>query len=302
MFEQAHVMFLFAETPVHAGTGISLGVVDLPIQREGHTDYPIIQASGVKGAIRDWFERKNEPGVNAIFGPDRITRDEDAFAGAAAFTDARTTVFSVRSLRGVFAFLTSELALSRLFLDLQRAGVEPGWDPARLGKVPNGSTALACPGNALAQNDTAILEEFAFKTQADPELAKIAAWLSERAFPTAPAYGYWRAKMKVDLLLLPENAFRDFLRMSTDVQAHIRIDEKTRTVKSGALFYEESLPCDTLLVTTALAMKPAGRGGEGEPTSAADVMKTLNSLDQKRIQMGGKASLGRGLLAVRVVG
>lgn len=300
MFEHTAVMFLFAETPVHAGTGISLGIVDLPIQRERHTAYPIIQASGVKGAVRDWFERKGEPSVPCLFGPEKISRDEDAFAGAVAFSDARTTIFAVRSLRGVFAFATSKLALQRLFSDLCRASLCPPWDPRTLPIESHGHTALGCAGNSLAAQGTAILEEFAFKVTESADVAKIAEWLSAHAFPKHEAYSYWREKMKKDLLVLPENAFRDFLQMSTDVQAHICIDDAKRTVKEGALFYEECLPCDSILVASAFAMKPAKRPNPQDPSSSAEVMIKLATLDEQHIQMGGKATLGRGLMAVRL--
>ncbi len=53
--ENSTIMSLYAVSPVHAGSGSSMGVVDLPIQRERHTNWPHIQASGVKGAMRHHF-------------------------------------------------------------------------------------------------------------------------------------------------------------------------------------------------------------------------------------------------------
>jgi CRISPR-associated protein Cmr4 len=53
MFDRAAMLFLYTETPLHAGSGTSLGIVDLPIQRERTTGYPMIQASGLKGCLRD---------------------------------------------------------------------------------------------------------------------------------------------------------------------------------------------------------------------------------------------------------
>ena len=44
---------LHAISPVHAGAGSATGAVDLPIQRERHTGWPHIQASGIKGAFRE---------------------------------------------------------------------------------------------------------------------------------------------------------------------------------------------------------------------------------------------------------
>ncbi len=56
MFKKALPFFIYVITPLHAGTGQELGIVDLPIQRERHTGFPKIEASGLKGSIREVFE------------------------------------------------------------------------------------------------------------------------------------------------------------------------------------------------------------------------------------------------------
>src|SRR3989304_9296992 len=130
MFKKARVMFIYTETSLPCGSGTSLGVIDLPIQREKYTDYPVCQASGVKGVVREWFEKKydeKDPKIKYTFGPDFGRGDGDAHAGAATFTDARLLLFPVRSLNGVFAYATSRFALSRLKRDLEMAGVNVDW-------------------------------------------------------------------------------------------------------------------------------------------------------------------------------
>ena len=42
MKNNASILCLYAVTPCHAGSGASVGVVDLPIQRERHTNWPVI--------------------------------------------------------------------------------------------------------------------------------------------------------------------------------------------------------------------------------------------------------------------
>jgi len=42
MFKLAKPFFIICETPLHAGSGSDLGIVDMPIQRERHTDFPKI--------------------------------------------------------------------------------------------------------------------------------------------------------------------------------------------------------------------------------------------------------------------
>ena len=95
MFENTSIAIMYAVTPCHAGSGSALGVVDLPIQRERHTNWPMIQASGVKGAFRANFDRfKNkiadkeqikdfETLTESVFG----TSSDGGYAGSLSISD-----------------------------------------------------------------------------------------------------------------------------------------------------------------------------------------------------------------------
>ncbi len=102
------VLFIHAQTPMHPGAGTALGVVDLPVQRERHTQWPLIPGTSLKGVLRDAArgpsDSSDEEKVTDAFGPD--TKDADKHAGAITVTDARLLAFPVRSLRGVFAWVT----------------------------------------------------------------------------------------------------------------------------------------------------------------------------------------------------
>ena len=56
MSQATALLGLITETSLHAGAGSSVGVVDLPIQREGHNGWPCVFGSAVKGALRDMAE------------------------------------------------------------------------------------------------------------------------------------------------------------------------------------------------------------------------------------------------------
>lgn len=58
MYRLVRPLFLICETPLHAGSGSDLGIVDLPIQRERHTGFPEIEGSSLKGALREAIEQK----------------------------------------------------------------------------------------------------------------------------------------------------------------------------------------------------------------------------------------------------
>ena len=44
--------FMRVLTPMHVGAGEGLRYIDLPIEREAHTDFPLVQSTAIKGAIR----------------------------------------------------------------------------------------------------------------------------------------------------------------------------------------------------------------------------------------------------------
>ena len=123
----SRLLFLHAQTPVHPGTGTALDVIDLPVQRERHTRWPTVPGSSLKGILRAVC-RAGSDGTDdlwlAAFGPETI--DADKHAGALAVTDARVLAFPVRSLCGVFAWVTCPAVLGRLRRDVQLAGGDDG--------------------------------------------------------------------------------------------------------------------------------------------------------------------------------
>jgi len=303
MFKKARVMFIYTETSLHCGSGTSLGVIDLPIQREKYTDYPVCQASGVKGVVREWFEKKydeKDPKIKYTFGPDFGRGDGDAHAGAATFTDARLLLFPVRSLNGVFAYATSRFALSRLKRDLEMAGVNVDWQiPADQGDKISGVEGSKIKDS----NNKVVLEEYTFDFQADDSVKAIAGWISNKAIPEGTEYAFWKEKVKTDLLILPDNAFRDFVKFSTEVQARIMIDNKTKTVKQGALFYEESLSSDSLLYSVVMVHDPACDKDKrpDKLKTDNDVIAFIAEIDGKRLQFGGDATIGKGIVNVNLL-
>ena len=297
MFKEARLMFIYTETSLHAGSGTSLGVIDLPIQREKYTDYPVLQASGIKGAVRDWMETNNgseKQKIDLIFGPDTIGGGE-AFSGAATFTDGRLLLFPVRSMKGVFAYTTSCFALNRLKRDLNMAKVtNANWD---VPPEPQGNHVLGIQGSGLCEDGKILLEEYAFDFQGNNDVYKIAEWLSQNAFPNSPEYQFWKEKIKKDLVILPEDAFKDFVKLSTEVQARIKIDNETKTAATGALFYEEALTPDTFLYSVVMANDPF-KDEQNRPVglkNAKEIMNFISNLNGKRAQFGGDTTIGRGI-------
>jgi CRISPR-associated protein Cmr4 len=158
-------LFIYTETSLHAGVGSTVSVVDLPIQRERTTQFPIVQGSGIKGALRsqvaDAENKQSE--VEAVFGADTKkdnkfagaisvfgadTKKDNKFAGAISVGDARIVLFPVRSLAGVFAYITCPAVLARIGRDVSafpRLALDVGVEDA----LVSSKTAIAASNRVV---------------------------------------------------------------------------------------------------------------------------------------------------------
>lgn len=296
------MLFLYCETPVHAGSGNSLSIVDLPIQRERITNLPIVQASSLKGVLRAEVERilkqQNDTQapqkVKALFGPE--TQQASEHAGCVSQHDARILLFPVRSLVGVFAWTTCPLVLERFKREASAAGMQVDWTNSQL--PANSNQALVANDAEIVVDNTVVLEEFAFNAKPDQTVEKIAEWLSQNALPNSDEYEQWREWLPKRFVILPDDAFRNFTQMATEVITRIRIDQEKKTPVEGGLWTEEHLPSETLLYAPIFVSKPLTSGAE-QLKSADDVLNLLKDLDLDRLQIGGDETIGRGIVKVR---
>ena len=289
------MLFLYAETPLHAGSRRALGTVDLPIQRERTTGYPMIQSGSVKGRLRAEMKTSGKLGDDLVtlFGPE--TENASEHAGALSFGDARLLLFPVRSLAGVFAWVTSVDALARFYRELALLRTVPGWS------LPQGEPGEAeawVNGQALLAGGKVVLEEFSFTPVQNEAVQKIGKWLAENALPQGAEYAYWRNALSDHLCILPRDAFRDFVLYATEVQTHIKLDPDKKTVESGALWTAESLPVDSLLYVPVMAVKSRRKEKD---LDAAAVMKKLTDNLPARINFGGDETTGQGFVALKVL-
>lgn len=291
------LLFLYTETPLHAGVGSSVSIVDLPIQRERTTQYPIVQGTGVKGSLRSHVtsarpEDKNA--INAIFGPED-EKQASKHAGAIAVGDARIVLFPVRALKGVFTYVTSRHALARLARDLEAAGIQ-GVPSTELNVNFSGNiNALVSSREALIDDKMVVLEEYSFTGKVDETVRGWATWLSQYALPQDKTYEYWRKHLQSHLIVLSENDFRDFVVNSTQIETHVKLKQATKTVDEGALWTTESLPPDSLLVSSLIVRATRG----SETMDSQTVKKWLVDNVPSRIQLGGDETTGQGIVVTR---
>jgi len=331
MYQKAKPLFLICETPLHAGSGSDLGIVDLPIQRERHTSFPKIEGSSLKGALREAEEhhilkdlKKDGNGdfenkaiikealkkLNIVFGHDDgalrgfpkeemkklFNRTENGkeiegntdFAGAIGFTDARLLLFPVKSMKGVFAWITCHKILQQFESDMKLAGIKDIPELPTENKVATGS------GLYISKSPKkVVLEEYTFEVEEDDKVTKLGEWLANHLFDNNNSY--WSEKIKKDIIVLSDDDFTDFVNLSTEVITRTKISNKTGTVEAGALFTEEYLPTESIMYALVLAHRAFRYNSDFD---AEKVLAFFNENLAEVVQIGGSATIGKGLVRV----
>lgn len=291
MFQIAKPIFFICETPLHAGAGGGIGT-ELPIQREEHTRFPKVEASGIKGALREVFERdykqkgktKADPELVAVFGhPEK----GDENAGALGLTDARLLLFPVRSRRGVFAWTTCPRALARFARDLKVSAANSGGQAVKdlcalVEAVPKDKSTVA--QNGVIANGSVFLEEYSISVSVDYATGALATNLANLLnIPELPG----------QFVVIPDDYFSDFVQHNTEIHTRIRIGDDG-VVEDGALFTEEHLPAESVLYSLAMAHPEFKSGGK----NAADILKLFKDGLPEIVQIGGNATLGKGIVRI----
>ena len=260
--------FIKVITPLHAGSGSDLGVVDMPIQRESHTGFPKIEASSLKGSIRSAFtENNDEAKAVAIFG----TGDK---AGDLGFSDARILFFPVKSVRGVFAYVTCPMVLKRFEAD-RTTGSEASASPQKELWFPQTVDECKCivfgDKNKIDNTNNVILEEYSF--EATKISGEVKTSLPKELFEA----------IKERLVIISDDNFTHFVKNSTEVITRIRLKNGVADKESGGLFTEEYLPSESVMYALALG----------------EVAKFTND-DIKIMQIGGDTNLGKGIVELTI--
>jgi CRISPR-associated protein Cmr4 len=283
------VLGLYSETALHCGAEGGTGYVDLPIQRERHTFYPVIPGSTLKGVLRDELSSLGKAKIDAIFGT------EDAKSpGTISFGDGILVAFPVRSSLAPFHWVTCPFALERVFRNL---GIE---------------VTVKAPGSGRAwgggdKEENVLLEEIRLKKIPEPAFFKDGESPLGHLLKLLPAgepFNYTRKTFARRLLVVSDADFKELVETGTEVLTRIKLNflGTTRTLKradlteeeserasdidlQGNLFVEEVVPPETLFLA-------ALRGGN----SATDLVNALKN--RPVIRLGGDETIGRGVTHV----
>ncbi len=297
------LMFLFAETGVHAGGSESDGTVDLPIQREQATGLPVIWGESNKGALRE-FVRTNAKCANPLFEPgDEVllfgspppkgSGGGELTPGAIDVIDARLVALPVVTFKNTFAWATSPLLLSRLKRLAHLAGTDDRF-PAAIPEVHANSASVA----AVAWQGTIAVADHRLEGVVNSEARSWASDLAAHALPSTNHFDYVRAKMATDLLIVSDSTMGSLARSATDITARVQLRDDAKIVEHGPWFVEY-LPSDTLL-TRPLTFTP--QGVKTEPQNLAPARDRLfAALQDNTMVVGGQQSVGKGLVWTHIV-
>lgn len=281
----AQLLFLHALSPLHAGTGQGVGAIDLPIARERATNLPFVPGSTIKGVLRD--NSKDESLQIKIFGPKTDKADEHA--GSAQFADARLLLFPVRSLLGTFAWVTSPYVLQRFVRDLNDVGITN--HPALPTSLEKEEHCIVSKSSVLRHGTNIYLEDLDLTVQ-DESAQAWGEWLAQRIFA---ADTDWQNRLIERFCIVHDNVLNFLLETATEITARIKLQANAKTVEEGGLWYEESLPTESILSGLVLAT----------PTKKAEItpeqiFTELHEFNGKILQVGGKATVGRGLVRLHI--
>lgn len=278
------ILGLHAETSIHAGAGSALDVIDLPIQREAHNNWPCIFGSSVKGALRAAASAAKNPHIEAVFGPAIATTE--AYAGALLVGDARLLLLPVRSLTTHFKWITCPAALQRFKRDAERLGKTAQF---AVPDMPGETKAWAMSAGEV------FLEEYRF----DVEIKDLSEII--KAFVLVSGVEGFEGALNNQLLILHDDDFSYLVKHAMPVTPHIKLDSETKSVVGGALWYEETLPPETLLYVCLAANDARDKGGK---LSADEVLQTVMGMFTAKpyLQIGGNETVGMGWCKVKVGG
>lgn len=278
MYKEKQIIYIKALTPVHAGTGDGLETVDMPIQREKHSNIPKIEASTLKGSIKHMLyakfkgNKENIKELYKIFGPE----DEAAnYASAIGFTDAKLLLFPIKSATDIFKLITCPYIIKRWVEDLEiKYGKVYEENSIKKLEISEGE----CVTN---ENNKIVLEEYVFDRRA--EINK----------DIEDLFGKINGIDVKRVVILNDSDFIDLVTMYTEIITRNRIDVQTGAAADTGLFTEEYLPAETVMYFLTLSAPSFDKDNSKSPE---DIENYFNENVDEVFQVGGNATIGKGFV------
>lgn len=299
---------LHCQTSIHAGDGTSTGTIDMPIQRERTTGFPVLRDSTTRGSIREHFEtpllpnlkklkkKTSDNNVETALTNDEKTalknfhatfgyRENGDKASAISVLPARLLFFPVRSFKGVFAYVTCPFILKRFIKEMKLFYPEKSIDIQQesLQVAENEAHASA----NLKINDTTIgLEEFLFEVK-------------DESFDLKPILELFDKENTINRLeehiaIINDTQFAYFTRLFTEKVTRNKINIEKGVADDTGLFNEEFLQEESILYTTfGFANEFSDKK---ERLTDKDLQTYFDTNFTSLFQLGGDKSVGKGLI------
>ena len=279
-------VFYHCITPLHMGSGTELGIVDLPIQRERHTGFPKMEASGIKGAFRALSEKLSEGKgeIDKIYGPETKENEQEASMGELQFGDGRILLLPVRSAKGIFAWVTCPYVLDRFIRECVEEQNRVEWETLlteAFKLIDTKAILLDSNSDIAVEQSVVILEDFKFEVGTEVGMLNIEN-IPER--------------LKKHILIITDEVFSYFCEMATEIITRIRIGDDG-VVEDGALFTEEFVPEETVFYTVMQAKEKIFEDWK----KIISYQDKNQDKDNNIIQLGGNTTLGKGFTEYWIV-
>lgn len=299
---EARAYWIHSVTPLHVGSGRGSGFIDLPIVREAVTNWPYVPGSSFKGVLTDTNnatpkQRENPANhkMRAAFGVlDENETSKSNNAGSLVFSDARLVCLPVRSIYGTFAWCTSEMSLRRLARDLKHVG-QTGV-PSPPGQDVDDKRIRLATDSVLKGQEGVFFEDLDFTPiENDADADGWADFIGKAVFwdDNSDDHKAWRDEFKRRFAIVANQIFDFLCETATEVVARVRIDDDRKVVVDGGLWYEESLPAESIL--TGFVWCDRIFGEHAKTLTAGTLLDEYCKVGTDHAwQLGGKASVGRG--------
>jgi len=290
-------------TPLHIGIGRVTGVVDLPIIRDVF-GFPVIPTSSLKGALRSQLsDALTEEEIKVLFGPES---GEEAYAGALAFTEGYLLAMPVRSLKGIWALVTSPVLIQRFLRMLQlMRSLEPSPELEKLaesckklledGKAVGADQAIVCKEGEeklsieiMGKKSLILNEEFQLECK---QSDKIRSFFEGIKVPEV-----WRG------VLLHDDRIKDVADRSILRRARVRLRKENKTVEEGP-WSEEDVPAEALFFNVLLYSEPRKKQDKiiNVEEVKSKILGQLLTVSEQKIGyavFGGHETIGRGIVEI----
>lgn len=315
------IFLINAITEIHIGGGQGVGLIDNSLIRHRRNNFCYLPASTLKGALKEKWRRQAKQKIqspNAEDHPDdkiRIPKDDDLWlifgpdsetgmdhASGLCILDAEILFLPVRSLAGIFGWVTCPMVLWEFAYRLQKLGqpsetieklLQDSATLAQLDEQPMNAYLSAAKSSLQYEKGLVLLEDYKLKSTHNQNFANFVAKIS-----SLWNFDYLKEQFKKKSMLVSDDIFAYFVSCCTAVAPNIRIDPDTGITADASLRYTEYLP-EYSVFHSAFLYQDIKQNSTATQNHAEAIRKKFLepgniSCFPLQIQIGGDETLGKG--------